>query len=73
MREIPLRPSSGAVLAATISEITREAVGDEGFLAIEDVVIAVSMRARLDRFKIAARTRFGEGERGDGLAARHFG
>ena len=50
-----------------------DAVGDEGLAAVDDVVVAVALRARADAGQVGAGAGLGHRDRGDQLAGRDAG
>ena len=69
------RHAGGAVFAAGLrgddQQVAVLAVGDEGLGAVDHVLVAVALGARLDVLQVRAGTRLGHRDRADELAAGH--
>ena len=65
----PCAPASGFVFTSSVTKSARRAVGDERLGAVDDVVVAVLLRATVwIAGDVAARVRLAHAERGDLLA-----
>ena len=71
--EMPWWPASGSVRATTIDQVGQDAVGDEGLLAVEHVVVARVDGRGADALQVGAGARLGHRDRGDQLARAQAG